>query len=154
MASIAMVPSPKSPPLGPFYTITTHLARGHHSTPTPQHKSETLTPADIAVCKFLYNLRTVRNVTSQVFAYQLLTRGDNIEILPGHYTSQQRAPALSMVLPTIASVDRVRSRLISSCMVLLKLTFELAFQQSKTSQTLEGRKSSLHHPSRSQQHVC
>ena len=108
MASAAMVPLPKSPPLGSFYTITTHLARGHHYTLTPQHESETPTPTNIAVREFLYNLCTVRYVTSKLVADQSLTRGDNIEILPDHYTSQQRAPALSMVLPTIASVDRVR----------------------------------------------
>ena len=93
MASAATVPSPKSPPFGPFYTITTHLVRGHHSTPTPQHKSETPTPADITVRNFLYNLCTVRYVTSKLSVNQSLTWGDNDEILSDHHTSQQRAPA-------------------------------------------------------------
>ena len=93
---------------------------------------------------FLYNLCTVRDVTSQLFVDQSTTRGDNDEILPDPYTPQQRAPALSMVLPTIANVDHVRLRLSSNCTVLRKLTFELAFRQSMTSQTIQGRKSSLH----------
>ena len=56
--------SPKSPPLGPFYTITTHLASENHSSLTPQHDSETRSTADIPVRVFLNNLRTVRDVTS------------------------------------------------------------------------------------------
>ena len=123
MASAATVPLPKSPPLGPFHPITTHHTRGHYFTPTPQHKSETPTPADITVHDLLYNLRTRRNVTSQLFADQSTTRGDNDEILPDPYTPQQRALALLMVLPTIANVDRVRLRLSSNCTVLQKLTF-------------------------------
>ena len=56
----------------------------------PQHESETTTPADIAVRDFLYNLRTGCDFTSQLFADQSTTRGDNDEILPDPYMPQQQ----------------------------------------------------------------
>ena len=58
--------SPKNPPLGPFHTISNHLASENHLSPTPQHDSETRSTANIPVRVFLYNLCTVTSLPLEV----------------------------------------------------------------------------------------